>query len=239
MAGMTFDKERIHLNLARLHKGSEKFEIDVDPEKAIAFKKGQLEDIKEVLKVEKVFSDAKKGMEASEKLMQSMFKTADPLEVAKIIITKGEIQLTEEYRRKTREFKKKHILTIIQRNGVDPKTHNPHPLQRLENAFEEAKVRIDDFADAESQVQDVLKKLRVILPIKFEIKEIAIKIPAEYAAKAYSLVKGFGHIIKDDWQSDGSWLVVIEIPGGMEQDFYDKINSFTHGNNESKVLKIK
>ncbi|MFH1053336.1 MAG: ribosome assembly factor SBDS [Candidatus Woesearchaeota archaeon] len=239
MAGITYDKERIHINVARLRKGSEKFEIDVDPDKAIAYKNGQISDINEVLKAKKIFSDAKKGMEVSEKILETIFKTSDPLEVANIILKNGEIQLTEEYRKKMRELKIKKIISIIHRNGVDPKTHLPHPMTRLENAIEQAKVKIDDYKPAEMQVQDVLKKLRVVLPIKFEIKEVAIKISSEYAAKSYNLVKEFGTILKDEWLTDGSWLVVIDIPGGLENDFYDKLNNFTHGNIESKVLKIK
>ncbi len=233
------DREKIHLNLARLKKGNEKFEIDVDADKAIAFKLGAVSDIREVLKVQHVFADAKKGLLASDHVMQQVFKTSDPLEVANIIIKEGEIQLTEEYRRKIKEEKKKRTLGIIQRNGVDPKTNLPHPLTRLENAFEEAKVHLDDFKNAESQVEDVVKQLRHLLPIKFVMKEIAVKIPAQYATKSYGLVKGYGRIVREDWLTDGSWAVVIEMPGGIELEFYDKLNSFTHGNNETKILNVR
>ena len=107
------------------------------------------------------------------------------------------------------------------------------------NAFEEAKVKIDEYKPAEEQVNDVLKKLRVVLPIKFEIKEISVRIPAEYAVKSYGTVKGFGRMIKEEWLNDGSWSVVVEIPGGLETDFYEKLNKITHGNNEAKVIKMK
>lgn len=239
MTGITYDKERIHLNLAKLKKGKENFEIDIDADNAVAYKEGKAVDIKDILKAQTIFSDAKKGLVASEHLMQQLFGTSDTIKVAEIIIKEGEIQLTAEHREKVRQKKRRRIIDIIHRNGVDPKTHLPHPVQRIENAFEEAKVKIDEFKSAENQLQDVLKRLRVVLPIRFEVKEIAVKIPAEYAAKSYSLVKSFGTMLKEDWQSDGSWVVVIEVPGGLEQDFYDKLNSFTHGNNETKVLKVK
>ncbi len=239
MVGTTFDKEKISLNLARLKKGGKTFEIDVNSELALAFKGGSSIDIKDVLKVEKVFYDAKKGLEASPTEMQQLFNTSDPLEVAKIIIKEGEVQLTAEYRAKLKEIKKKQIINMIHRNAVDPKTHAPHPPQRIENAIEEAKYHIDEYQSVQKQVEEVLKKIRPILPIKFEMKEIAVKIPADYAAKSYSTVKNFGKLLKEDWQSDGSWVVVIEIPGGLENDFYDAINKVCHGNIESKVLKTK
>lgn len=239
MVGTTFDKERISLNLARLKKGGKTYEIDVNSELALAFKGGASVDIKDVLKAEKIFYDAKKGLLASETEMQSLFSTSDPLEVAKIIIKEGDVQLTAEYRAKLRDQKKKQIINMIHRNAVDPKTHLPHPPQRIENAIEEAKVHIDEYTPVQKQVEDILKKIRPILPIKFEIKEIAVKIPPDYAAKSYSTVKNFGKIMKEDWQKDGSWVVVIEMPGGLEQDFYDDINKICHGNIESKVLKTR
>jgi ribosome maturation protein SDO1 len=88
-------------------------------------------------------------------------------------------------------------------------------------------------------VSEILKKLRPILPIRFEVKEIEVKIPAQYAAKSYSLVQASSKILKTDWLNDGGCLMVVEIPGGMEQDFYDKLNSFTHGSVEAKVLKTR
>jgi len=225
--------------VARLKMHGQNFEIMVDCEKAIQFREGRVSDIREVLAVPHVYSDAAKGMESSELSLKSIFKTADPLEAAKQIIQKGEIQLTTEYRQKLREQKRRQILEIIHKNGVDPRTHAPHPIMRLENAFEEAKVHVDEFHSVHEQVQDILKKLKPILPIRFEVKEIAVKIPPQYAPKCYSTVKAFGAILNDEWQRDGSWIVAVEIPGGLEQDFYDKLNAITHGNMETKVLKVK
>ena len=239
MAGQIFNKERVHFNIARLKKGGQFFEIDVDADMAIAFKEGKNIDIKDVLKVQKIFSDVKKGLTASENQMKTLFGTSDVLEVAKIIIEKGELPLTAEYKNRLREQKKKQIIDIIHRNGVDPRTHLPHPISRIESAIEEAKIKIDEFKPVQKQVQEVLKEIRAILPIKFEIKEIAVRIPSQYAAKSYGIVNAFGKILKDEWESDGSWIVVIEMPAGLEEDFYEKINALCHGEIESKVLNIR
>ena len=67
MVGITHDHEKIHLNLGRIKKEGENFEIVVDPDLAIEFKDGKEVDIREVLKSEEVFSDAKKGLLCSEK----------------------------------------------------------------------------------------------------------------------------------------------------------------------------
>ena len=72
---------------------------------------------------EKVFSDAKKGYEASTELMKTVFETESILNVSKIILDNGEIQFTQEYREQKRQEKLKRILDIIVRNAIDPRTH--------------------------------------------------------------------------------------------------------------------
>ncbi len=225
--------------IVKLKTHGQEFEIMADSAKALALKAGAAVDIKDVLAVQKVFTDAKKGMEASPNALKSVFNTEDPLEAAKIIIQKGDIPLSAEYKQDLREQKKRQIINIIHRNAVDPKTHAPHPPQRIESALDEAKFRVDEGKDANSQVEDALKVLRPILPIKFETKEIAVKIPADYAAKSYSVLSSFGKKLREDWQTDGSLVVVVEIPGGLEEDFHDKLNALCHGEVESKILNVK
>ena len=225
--------------IARLKSNNQLFEILVDCDMALALKEGKNISLKDVLAADKIFSDAKKGLEASENAMKQIFGTSEPEEVAKIIIKKGEIQLTQEHRANLRERKRKQIINMLHVNGVEPRTHLPHPPQRIENALEEAKFHVEEFGQVHEQVQEALKKLRPILPIKFEVKEISVKIPAQFAAKSYQVLSMFGTKLREEWQNDGSLLTVLEMPGGLESDFYDKINSLTHGNVETKVLKIK
>lgn len=234
---ISMDKERVSFNLSRLKRGGENFEIVIDPDLAIEYKKKKKVEINEILKSEKIFSDAKKGMLASEIHMNTVFSTADPIKIAKIILDDGEIQFTQEYRKKLFDDKKKVITEIIHRNGIDPATKLPHPINRIENAFEEAKVKIDYYKSAQDQVQDILKQIRSVLPIRFETKQIEVRIPGTHASKMYSLVNSFGDIKSDKWESDGSWNVIIEIPAGLQNEFFDKLNSAAHGEIHTKIIE--
>tara|TARA_Y100000310_G_scaffold345858_1_gene471593 strand:- start:20675 stop:21376 length:702 start_codon:yes stop_codon:yes gene_type:complete len=225
--------------IAKLKSHNQTFEILVDCDNAIALKGGKEVAIEDVVASDKIFVDAKKGEEASEVALKQVFDTIDVTEVIRKIIQKGEIQLTQEYREKLRETKKRQIIDTIHRNGVDPRTHSPHPPQRIEAALEEAKIHFDEFKDVNTQVQDALKKLITILPIKFEIKEIAVKISPEYAPKCYNVVRNFGTLLKEEWLNTGYFTAVIEIPGGLEEEFYDQLNKITHGNVETVVIKTK
>ncbi|MFH1063497.1 MAG: ribosome assembly factor SBDS [Candidatus Woesearchaeota archaeon] len=233
---ISMDQERVSFNLAKLRKGGHTFEVVIDPDNAIAYKKGSAVDIKEVLKGEKIFFDAKKGVFASEADMKALFNSSDPLKVANIILKEGEIQLTTEYRDKLRADKRKRVIAIIHRNAMDPKTKLPHPLVRLENAFEQAKCKIDEFKSAEEQVGDVVKALRSLLPLKIEQVLLQITIPPQYAHQAYGALKRMGDIKQETWGSDGSIVVKFQIPAGLQEEVMEKMNSMTHGGVDINLL---
>jgi len=233
---MSMDKERVSFNLSRLKKGGKNFEVVVDPDNAIAFKKGNEIDIHDVLKGEHVFTDAKKGVFAPENDMKSLFNSSDPIKVAEIILKTGEIQLTTEYRDKLREEKKKRIIGLIQRNAADPKTMLPHPLTRIENAFEQVKCKIDEMKSAEEQVDEVVKALRTVLPIKIDQVLMQLHVPPQYAHQAYGVIKRGGGIKQETWGNDGSLVVKIEIPAGMQDEVTGKLNEMTHGGVDIKIL---
>ncbi|VVC02959.1 Ribosome maturation protein SDO1 [Candidatus Burarchaeum australiense] len=222
--------------IAHLDSNGEHFELLVDADLAYMYKTGKKTDFANILVVEEVFKDAKKGERHKSELLQKMFKTTDIVEIAKQIIQRGEIQLTTDQRRKMLDDKRKQIVAIIARECIDPRTGAPHPPARIEKAMEEARVHIDATKSAEAQLEDVMSSLRPLLPLKFEKLRIAIRIPAEFAPKAYGSLKEF-NLQKDEWQKDGSLIAVVEIPAGLQGDFYDRMNKLTAGKVETKVLK--
>ncbi|RLF36015.1 MAG: ribosome assembly factor SBDS [Thermoplasmata archaeon] len=223
--------------IARLRKGNEHFEILVDPYAAADFIEGKDVNILESLAIDAVFEDSKKGEHASVESLQSVFGTTDISEIAKEIILKGDIQLTTEQRHKMQRNKRNRIIEAIVRNAMDPKTKAPHPRQRIELAMEQAGVHIDPFKPVSEQVKTVVEALRPIIPISMEQVRVSVKIPAEFIGKAYGVVRNYGSLEREDWQSDGSWIGIIRIPAGLQTEFYDKLNSATKGNVSTKILK--
>jgi len=223
--------------LVRYQHGGEKYEILVDPDKGLAYKKGELIDLSNVILVETIFTDSNKGEKAGESKLKSEFGTTDPLEVAKIIFEKGTFLLTATQRKEMTDQKYKQIINIIARTYVDPATKIPHPITRIENALEEIRFSIDPFKPAEEQVKDIVKDLRRFLPLSSENIQLAIKIPAEHANRCYGIVKNYGEIKKDEWQRDGSWIAVVEVPAAMQLELLDKLGKATQGNIQSKLLK--
>ncbi len=221
---------------ARITKDHTSFEILVDPDKALQFKKGMDVSMDNLLVVREIFTDSKKGERASGSDLEKHFGTSDVLKISEQILKTGELQLTTEQRRKLLDEKKKQIANIISKQGIDPKTKLPHPPQRIINAMEDAHVSVEAFRPAEEQIQRVLDAIQEIIPISIERLEIAVKVPMQYAGKVSSIMHNLAPVKKEEWKSD-AWLALIEIPAGMQADIYSKLNDMTSGQVEVKVVK--
>jgi ribosome maturation protein SDO1 len=221
--------------IARYTKGGEHFEILVDPKKAEEFKAGSAS-IEDALEVDAIFKDSSKGERAKEDGLKKAFGTTIVAEVAAKILKEGEIQLTTEQRKEMVEQRRQKIVQSICRDAVDPTNGRPHPPERIKNALEQVHFTVDLHKRFEEQLEDAIKLLRPIIPIKFQKLKLAIRVPAEYAPKAYGHLHHYT-IMKEEWQKDGSLVAVIEIPAGLQDELYGELNSFTRGNIETKILK--
>jgi len=231
---MTIEKSVI----ARLVKSGEHFEILIDPKAAEEFKEGQMDKatLAAVLEIDSIFKDVRKGDKAKEESLKKAFGTEDVAEIAAKIIEDGEIQLTTEQRREIMERKEQRIISAICTEAVDPHTNKPHPPERIKNALQEAHFSVDMHKPMEAQIEAAIKAIRPIIPIKIEKVRVAIRVPPDYAPKAYAHIHKF-NVEKEEWQKDGSLVAVIEIPAGLQDQLYSELNSFSHGNVETRILK--
>lgn len=223
--------------VARYEAKGHKLEILVDPKVIDMVKGGKDVNIVDYMVIDEVFKDARKGDKVGEEVLKEVFGTTDINEIAKTIIQKGQVQLTTDQRRKMLEDKKKQIVSEIAKNAINPQTNAPHPPQRIEKAIEEAKVHIDPMKSVEEQIPIVLKAIKVILPIRIEKVKIEIKVSADGYGKIYQDIVRSGTLLKEQWLNDGSWVATVEIPAGMQTEFFDMLNKKTHGNVETKFVK--
>jgi ribosome maturation protein SDO1 len=234
----TYAHEKLHLNIARLKKGGETFEVVLENiDKAIALKNGEQIDIRDAMNGDIIFKDAHKAEKISEQHMKEFLGTEDHFEAAKIIIKKGEIQLTSEQRKKILEFKTNKILNYIHQNACDPKTKLPLPLQRIELAMKEAKIHIDPADKVDYQIKKIIPKLQPILPLSFEHINLRIIIPAKYAGSAYSSVKSKHNPTNEKWLTDGSVQLELELVAGERNNLFDSLNKITNGEVQIEELK--
>jgi len=258
------DRARIDLGeyiIGRIDKGGRTFEMLMDPDKAWEAKKFIRDVINDRLKAGKsrplveeiinnskidlemifesfiVFEDLKRGRKATDGDMEAVFDTTDGRTISGHVLLDGEIQWTQKQRDEERGKKLKTIINIISKNAINPQNKKPHPVQRIEKAIEEAYVKIDIMKSAEEQVDDIVKQIQTIIPIRMEQVQIAIKIPSTFTAKGYNIVAQYGQIKQEEWQKDGSWMSIVSLPAGFQMELIDKLNKLTHGRVQIKPVK--
>lgn len=214
-------------------KGKE-YEINVNLDEALKFKAGK-GDIISALDSNGVYYDAKKGNAVSSKDLMDAFGTTDIHQIASKIIMSGEVQKNQDFRDAERENKIKQVVSLIVRNAVD-QNGRPYTEERIRRAVEEVHHSFDN-RPAEQQMSDLLHKLKEVIPIRVETKKIKLTIPAQYTGQVYGILKDYKE--SEDWLANGSLSVIINIPAGLQMEFYDKLNSITHGAVQSEEIVTK
>ena len=218
--------------LARIKKAGKNFEIMVDLDDALKFKKDEVGSIE--AEGDKIFKDAKKGDVVSGSDLKDAFGTEDVNAVVGRIVKEGEVLVNQEHRSEEQENKIKQVVDFFASNAVDPKTGNPHTADRIRSAMDEAHVNVRN-VPVENQVNEIVEQISKVIPIKLETKRVKIVVPAAQTGQVYGVVNQYKE--GENWLDDGSLEVVVNVPSGMIMDFYDKLNSITHGGAVTEEVK--
>ncbi len=222
--------------VAKYTKGGTRFEVVIDPEKATLYRQGKAS-LSEALRFPTVFTNANKGDKAGSTALKKAFGTDNEENCAAEIIRKGDIPQSKTQREERLHQVRQRIIDLVHNSGVDPRTHAPHPRTRIELALDEAKVRLDPDKTADSQLQEVLSALRPLIPIKSEMHDMVVEVPASEVGNALRVIKGSAKVLREKWGGDGSLSCTLQIPGGLSVDFQDSLMRVTHGKANFTVLK--
>jgi len=225
--------------IARLKKGGKRFEILVDPDKALEYKLGRRKEFDGILMYDEIYSDAKKGIRVSRADLRALFGTDDLNKIAERILREGELLIKTEQRKKLIEEKKRQIINYISKYCVDARTNLPLPTTRIENVVKEAGVRIDPFKPPEEQVKDIISQLNKIIPIRQQITILNIKVPNIHVGKVYGYIRNMADILDEEWLHDGSLNITVSIPSGLKTEFIEKLGVMTGGAIFANIVEEK
>jgi ribosome maturation protein SDO1 len=217
---------------ARIKKQGKHFEVIVGMDEALKFKKDEIPSIQ--LEIDRVFNDSKKGEVAANSDLEECFGTTDPVKVGKKIIKQGEVLISQEHRDTEQSQKFNQIVEFLVRNSMDPQSGNPHTAARIKNALKEAQVNIKN-NPVEEQMPEIVTQISNKLPIKIETKKVKITVPAIHTGKVYGLINQYKE--KEKWLNNGDLEVNVAVPSGIIMEFYDKLNSITHGSAITAEIK--
>ena len=189
---------------ARIRKAGINFEILVDMEEAMKFRRGESDYLS--IEGDKIFSNIERGNLASNNDLEIAFNTTNHDEIGKIIVKKGEILTDQGHRDEGREKRVKQVVDFLSKNAMDPQSGNPISPERIKSALEQAHVNIKN-TPIDSQIADILEKISSIIPIRIDTKKVKITIPAIQTGKAYGLVAQYKE--SENWLNDGSLEIIV------------------------------
>jgi ribosome maturation protein SDO1 len=215
--------------LARFSRDNDYFEIWVDPEMAWDYKHGKTNiNFNDMIALDTIYCDAKKGEEAKQDKIQEVFKTNNLEDVVKKIIINGEVQITTSQRNEMLERRKKDIIEFITKNAHDPKANTAVPSQRIINALEEIKYKFSLSRKKDDEIKEVLFKLQKVMPISLEKISVFLEVPAAYTGRVQPILHKY-EIEEEKWAPTGVLFVKIKTPVGLKSNLINELNNITHG----------
>ncbi len=229
-------QKHYHYNIARLHikqDGKEYvFELDVNPSRAIDFRHGKDIDMRDVLKVQRIFSSVSTATFAKNSDMLALFATDDVLDVAKVILQKGKILPVAEEENRLREEKRKRIIDVLRRCAVHAKTGEPLLDVELEKIMADAKVQIDLHESDSWTIRKIIEAVKT--PLKVGMQTVQVTLAPQFIGKAKYYLTNHAKILKEETLADSSWRVTAEVLVGVKEEIFNYLNALTHGKFSSK-----
>ncbi len=220
--------------IAKLRSGKLFFETMVDLDNAMKLRKGEDVAISEIIRDSAVYTNLGKGMKAGAAEMEQAFGTTEFEKVVEQIVKKGQIEVSQEFRDEALENRRKQVVDFLVRNAVDAQSGRPFTPDTIENALKESGAKIEN-KNVDQQINGIVDSLKNVLPLKIETKRLKVTIPAMHTGKAYGIVSEYKE--KEEWLGNGDLQITLNIPVGIQMEFYDKLNGVTHGSAITEEIK--
>jgi|EP01083_Nonionella_stella_P090860 ribosome maturation protein SDO1 len=167
--------------VVRMNTHGKRFEVACYRNKILNYRQKIETDLSEVLQTDRVFTNVSKGLFAPRKDMLKAFNSTDQEEVCRIILDKGQIQVSDMERSATLENTAKEIANYISTKCVHPLSNRPYTTNQIRDAMKKAEISVQP-TSARSVKQQFLDCVRIIqekkvLDIQRAKMELAIVLP--------------------------------------------------------------
>ncbi|KAJ2691853.1 hypothetical protein GGH99_002122 [Coemansia sp. RSA 1285] len=226
--------------IVRLRQSGMRFEIACYKNKVTEWRMGVEKDIDEVLQIHQVYVNVSKGQVAKTEDLEKCFSTDNIDEVLKIILKKGEQQVSDKERQHQQHNMLRDIATVVADMCVNPSTQQPHTVTMIEKAMSDIHFSVNHNRSAKQQALDVIRQIQEhnTLPISRAQMRIRIVMPAKDAKRIRDRVMELVASVEDEERGEMYELVCLIDPG-QYRVLGDLISSETKGTGEVVILSLK
>lgn len=131
----------------------------------------------EVLQTHSIFCNISKGQLANKNDLYDAFGSKDEILICKILLEKGDLQVSERERKKQIEYLYKEIVRLVVNKTINIETQRPYPTTVLTKFVDSLHFPINTNKNAKQQALELLKVLKHHIPIQIVKMKIRIQLP--------------------------------------------------------------
>jgi len=237
----TNQKLLTNVAVVRIKKCGKRFEIACYKNKVLSWREGVEKDLDEVLQSHTVFTNVSKGEVAKKADLLKAFEDTkgDQTDICKIILTKGDLQVSEKERQAQAEATFKDIATIISEKCVNPETKRPYPVSMIEKAMKECHIAVKPNQNSKQQALVTIGKLKETIPLDRAQMRIKLTSPVKMVNKIKKLLKKLEVSVEEETMEGEEVVVIILMDPGQYRNIEDLVKQETQGVGSIEVLSLK
>lgn len=155
--------------VVRMNRCGKRFELACYRNKMINYRQGVETDLSEVLQTTRVFTNVSKGEFAPSSALTEAFGTDDEDEVCRIVLARGQVQVSDRERNARHENAVREIAELVADRCVDPRSDRRYDARRVADAMRRAGFVVHPTRSAKQQFLDCVRLLKErpdVLPIE-------------------------------------------------------------------------
>ena len=198
--------------IVRLKRGGKRYEIACYKNKVVNWRTGAETDLSEVLQIDSVFHNVSRGQVAKASDLVDAFGTSESSDVCKIILAKGQLQVSDKERQVAQEALFRDIAAIVSEKCVNAETKRPFTVNMIEKTMKSTlHYAPKPGKTAKQQALDVMKRLSKHIPILRAMMRVRLTVPAaRSAAVEATLSERFKTTPTNVGVSGGGMAVVLD-----------------------------
>lgn len=231
-------KRLTNVAVVRYKKGGVRFEIACYKNKVLNWRNGVETDLDEVVQTTSVFSNVSKGVFASQEDLQRVFGTTDQVEIVKIILQKGELQVSDKERELEYATLFKDVVSIVVDKCVNPETQRPYPAGIVERTLKDLHFALDPKKTAKQQAMEAIPLIQKVFPIERAKMRLKLALPKAYHEPFHELVNAENARLERETEADEGTAFTVLIDPGSFRKFDTFVHKQSNGKGKLEVLSL-
>lgn len=224
--------------VVRMKKKGKRFEIACYKNKVVNWRNKVEKDIDEVLQTHSIFTNVSRGVLANQKDLMSVFGTTVDESICRVILEKGDLQVSERERQVDSESRLKEIATIIADKCICTDTQRPFPVDIIEQSLKDVHFSLKPNRSSKQQAIDVIPTLKTVIAIERAQMRLFVQLPKKEAKQVMTkLTPHFAVVEEDEWNGGTRDITALVDPGAYRV-IEQAVAAATRGNGTVEIVDM-